>query len=265
MKAKCLPISILFLIVVILPGPSYAEIDPGAVVALWLLDEGQGNEVMDSSGNGHTGVPTHEPLEWVDGKFGNALKFKRGNPFIRIEHEDSLNLETFTLMLWVNLDNIGDWITILQKQQDVDSPATSNYNIGASPIRDAHTGVASGGFSGGEGQVSGSTTILDNSWHHIAVTYDLVELKLYIDGHLDGTQGSSAKPATNTGPLIIGSSAYGMQFGLSILGMLDEIAFFNVALEEEDIQAIINKGLRKALAVSSAGKIAITWGGIKGK
>jgi hypothetical protein len=41
---------------------------------------------------------------------------------------------------------------------------------------------------------------------------------------------------------------------------------FNVALEEEDTQAIMTKGIERATgmtAVSTLGKLTTTWGGIK--
>ena len=49
---------------------------------------------------------------------------------------------------------------------------------------------------------------------------------------------------------------------------MDEVAVFSVALAEEDIKDIVNRGLVAAtgvLAVSSAGKLTSIWGGIKGK
>ena len=46
-------------------------------------------------------------------------------------------------------------------------------------------------------------------------------------------------------------------------GVIDEVVLFNVALEEEDIQAIMNKGLSSMLAVSPSAKLTTTWGEIK--
>jgi hypothetical protein len=43
------------------------------LVAEWHFDEGEGNIVKDSSGNGNDG--TIYGATWVDGKFGKALSF----------------------------------------------------------------------------------------------------------------------------------------------------------------------------------------------
>jgi len=45
--------------------------------------------------------------------------------------------------------------------------------------------------------------------------------------------------------------------------MIDEVVIFNVALEENDIQTLMNVGLSSVLAVSDAGKLATTWSNIK--
>ena len=53
---------------------------------------------------------------------------------------------------------------------------------------------------------------------------------------------------------------------LSFNGLIDEVAVFNVALEEEDIQDIADKGLKAALglaAVYPAGKLPAIWAAIK--
>ena len=46
---------------------------------------------------------------------------------------------------------------------------------------------------------------------------------------------------------------------------MDEVAFFNVMLTAADIKGVMNKGLKTSLAVSSAGKLATSWGGLKGQ
>ncbi len=87
----------------------------------------------------------------------------------------------------------------------------------------------------------------------------------YVEGFLDGTQTISITPGLNTGPMAIGEGLSGMERGQSIKALVDEMVFFNVVLEEEDIQLVVKEGMKSILAVPSAGKLAITWGGIKGE
>jgi hypothetical protein len=46
-------------------------------------------------------------------------------------------------------------------------------------------------------------------------------------------------------------------------GVLDEIAIYDEAFSENDIQKIMNSGLSKLLSVSSLDKLSATWGNIK--
>ena len=51
---------------------------------------------------------------------------------------------------------------------------------------------------------------------------------------------------------------------LSILKCsLDEVAVFNVALADEDIENIATEGLSEIVGVSPADRLAIAWGAIK--
>ena len=46
-------------------------------------------------------------------------------------------------------------------------------------------------------------------------------------------------------------------------GLFDEMLLFDVALEEEDIQMLMENGLEATLAVEPAGKLTTNWGKIK--
>jgi hypothetical protein len=55
-------------------------------------------------------------------------------------------------------------------------------------------------------------------------------------------------------------------FNYKYSGIIDEVAIFNKAVSENDIQDLMNKGIGKVLgiaAVSSLDKITSTWGKIK--
>ncbi len=45
---------------------------------------------------------------------------------------------------------------------------------------------------------------IHDEWHHIAATYDMEELKMYVNGVLEGTQQKNLEPATNQNPLQMG-------------------------------------------------------------
>ena len=73
MKNLILLILCLTTIMTISNGYIEANIDPESVVGIWLLDEGQGTTVQDTSGNENDGKIVN--AEWTEGKFGKGLEF----------------------------------------------------------------------------------------------------------------------------------------------------------------------------------------------
>ena len=51
---------------------------------------------------------------------------------------------------------------------------------------------------------------------------------------------------------------------LGFKGVIDEVGVFNAALPEGDIKGIMNNGLSGMTVISPSGKLAATWGEIKG-
>ncbi len=87
---------------------------------------------------------------------------------------------------------------------------------------------------------------------------------IYTDGEEVGKQ-PYAKPSLDADPgrMRIGDGSNG---GHQCEGLLDEVALFNVALEQNDIKEIMEDGLENAtglLAVEPENKLATTWGKLK--
>jgi len=83
------------------------------LVGCWLFNEGSGNIVQDSSGNGNTGsliADTH----WVPGKSGPALDFDGTGDNVEIAHNDILNSVTNKITI-VALVNVRSFTTNYQR------------------------------------------------------------------------------------------------------------------------------------------------------
>ena len=88
----------------------------------------------------------------------------------------------------------------------------------------------------------------DGNWHHLVVTYDQSNLKVYIDGNLEATPGlPSSNYATSSG-LTIGSWSDNNRY---FDGSIDEVAVWDSALSSCDI-----KGIYEGSIGSNAGKAA---------
>ena len=232
----------------------FAKIDQSAIVGMWLFNEDKGDVAKDSSGNGHDGEIKGD-VKWVEGQFDNALEFPGtdGN-YVTVPHEDSLTLTTFTIAAWVKQQApaAGVWPTVVSKNGE-----TYNYYFQASD-----TGLFTTGFTVGGAwcEVSGTTNLFDEKWHHLAGTYDKKSLRVYVDGTLEGEASHKETPDENSEPMGIGGFSDGTT---CVVGIVDEVVIVNSALTEDDIRSIMTKGLKSVSAVSPSSKLATAWGRIK--
>ena len=245
--------TLLFLLIAL---PCLGSIDLNSIVGIWVFDE-EGNVVRDISGHGHDGkVPAG--VKWVSGRIGKGVEFP-GNTgdYISVKHDESLNLDRWTITAWIKLGK-KDWQLIIQKNVN-GTRNVNNYSLYTEPA-----GRINFNFFTEAGELNllkGTRSVTDESWHHVAVTYDGSSMKLYIDGELDGETQTSAKPVHNTDPLVIGGDDRGAS--VQVKGVLDEIGLFNVPLSQDDIRTIMEKGLAQIAAVSPSNKLAVVWGRIK--
>lgn len=255
MKKFLVLLSFIFVCLVIISSV-YAKIDPATVVAVWLLDEGQGKTVADSSDNGYEGTVTGGA--WVDGKFGKALDFDGETDKVEVPDAEGLDaVPQITVVCWEKYDN---------------DPTQHYAPVGKEPL---YRFIIAKGGSGhfvlattgavwyGAGTVASGGGMTAGEWHHLAGTYDGKRVKFYVDGKLAGTG-----PQDISGDVLDNAAAFTMAKSIAdnvdfFEGIVDEVAVFKIALSEEDIKNIMTSGLAKAIAgenaVSSGGKLSITW------
>jgi len=242
-----------FLVAIIMAAlatPTFALINPEDILGVWTLDEGAGNDVEDLSANEHHGEIVGD-VKWVEGKFGTALEME-GNGYVRIEHEEDMDLETFSMTAWIKVPKIVD-------------PYQFVMGKGAWPDRNYALWIRPGtivvGTSEGANQVPGNS-VVGGDWYHVAGTYDLEFLKIYVNGELNNQVALSGIPKTPVAPLIIGGEP---PPGTNHLhGTIDEAGVFKVALEEDDIKRIMDNGLKLSVtAVEPGEKLCTTWGALR--
>jgi len=235
-------------------GIGDAKIDVGTAVGIWLFDEGSGDTANDSSENGNDGKLTGGP-KWVAGKFGKALEFDGKGTCVETGQQLLEAVPEFTIVLWVNKGKItASRIGLVGQNDTVEmgfiSPATVQI------------------WSEGAGQgVDANYPFSEGEWHHVAATGTTTSIKNYLDGELKN-QGTTNVPHHGSSAFNVNIGGCGIFDGSGnwYTGVIDEVAVFNVALEEDDIKTIMNDGLAGVLglvAVSPAGKLTTSWGKLK--
>jgi len=252
MKVKCLLMVVVVLFIAgMLTTQSYAKIDPDTIVGMWLFDESKGDEAEDSSGNENVGNLMGNP-EWVDGKFGNALEFDGASSYVDILNSESLNNASFTISLWFQPNQ-------LRIQGLVDKTPAPQWRI----FMNSPAGAIE--FDALPGEIANITTPVTSvgTWSHVAATYDsdTETAKIYFDGAF--IREAANVDMNNTSSVNINiASPENSRFN----GIIDEVGFFNVVLEEKDIQTLMNNGLKESInpsAVDLSGKLVTTWANTK--
>lgn len=216
------------------------------LIAHWPLDQDSGEDVKDVIGN-HHGTLIGGKAVWVPARFGKGLQIEAPNQYVEVKKSEDLELETVTLVAWVNL-------SILGSRQEIVSYADS-YGI-----------FAEGGifkallFNGaGWNVVNGVTPIEQDKWYQTALTVSKNEIKIYVNGRLDAKL-ATPKIAYQNFPLWFGGGPADNSFWLT--GILDEIEIWNDTLTEDEIQKLFESPPSVGL-VRPSGKVTTTWGSIK--
>ena len=237
----------LIVLSLVLTNTSTAELDLKTAVGIWLFDEGKGDTAADASENGNDGEIVNNP-KWIkNGQFGAALEFN-GNESKGHVLVGNLGLAgEVTLVLWAKPSDVADDDRLISNLSGPTNPAFAiRFQSGAVDIW-------------GKAWKPVIPKFDENKWGHYAFVLD-------DEGNATGYYNGKEE-VTVTDTYIFTDIGIGAtflhQWGQYYSGQFDEIAFFDVALTEDEIKTLMTRGLKSALAVYPAGKLATTWGNIK--
>ncbi|MHC4645627.1 MAG: LamG-like jellyroll fold domain-containing protein [Planctomycetota bacterium] len=211
----------------------------GGLVGHWELDETSGTTVKDSTGNGHDGILTGGlsfDNRSVAGEIGNALHLD-GTQDRRIFVESiDLPASAFTIGLWFNpdltLDGSSERVYFMFWQggrgnREGDKPLFV-FNKKSDGRIQLFVNIAG---QAEQEMATETTSWKASTWHHIAVTFDGADFKLYVNG-------VEETAARHPGRHHASSKAYfgGRMDGRYCLrGKLDDIRIYDYALSAEEV------------------------------
>lgn len=201
------------------------------LVGCWLMNEGCGSSIFDSSGNAKTGTFI-DNVAWVQGKFGPCLTFDGTLDRVSLPVIPIANLNQYSLSIWTKTTATSYRIAISQSTESGD-PVGNIYlgqysdNKAVFRVRDDAGNVA---------LISGyGPTVNDGLWHHIAgVRYAVNDFRLFLDGKLLGISTTSVGTSANIINANIGvlrTNSYYYYW----LGQLDYAIIRNCALSASKI------------------------------
>jgi len=237
-----------------------AALDLDALVAAWLFDEADGEEVSDASGNGNDGEFVND-VQWVKGKVGGALEFE-GTGWVEMNNPVVTEAEEFTMGCWVKPadEQKKSWTNILSSHQE---PPQVGMSIEQDVLNTNLYYLIAGDGAVWMGWVKGNlkTQLEADEWQHFVAVREGTTLTHYLDGEEVGDSNvgdETLKPAITNfrlGNWILN--------GREWVGLLDEAFIFNRALDEKEIGDIVRNGFAGDLGVSPDGKAATAWATLK--
>ena len=240
--------------------PSLAKIDPENITGMWLFDEGKGGTAADASGNGNDGEI--HGAKWVDGKFGKALEFDGVSNWVEVPHSNTVAFKkgvSFTITLYFKGPKVAG--ALVGKNYEDKSQAVPWYLLwnggGDNKVTLYLRDSASTNF-----RADGTTEIGDDEWHFVVgrADADAGKISIWIDGKMETEVDFNKNDGYGTSEGVFHIARH---FDRYTEGIIDDVALFNVALEEEDMDELMDNGVETAAAVDPVNKLATTWGRIK--
>jgi Concanavalin A-like lectin/glucanases superfamily len=218
---------------------------PTGVVACWKAEGTAADPV-----GGHDGTMTGDSSFGI-GKSAGGFTFA-GNGSVAIPSHPALQFNHLSIAAWIKpvlLDGHVD--IILNKEAPPGTAIQYEFGIrgtdhaGEGTIPVGNLAFFLGGISGlpdnFQSWVDGWARIPLNSWSHVALTFDGAIASVFLDGVSTRTlTGLAGAVAITSGPLKIGARSDPIPgwMNTGFNGGIDEVALFNRALSQTEIQAI---------------------------
>ncbi|MFA6340712.1 MAG: LamG-like jellyroll fold domain-containing protein [Candidatus Paceibacterota bacterium] len=198
----------------------------------WLFDIST-NPLADTSGMGNNGSTTTAPTYSSAGGYNNkgAYSFDGNDDYIFLGTDLEVSASAITVSAWIK-PSIAQRGSIVSKNGPfaLEYSLTSQRMTGWVFINSTWYGVTN------------STNLSLNTWYQTTLTYDGSNVKIYVNGNLEGTTAIAGSIINNyaAGVYIGGSAQLGFNYFFG--GLIDNVRIYTSALSSSDVEKLYAEG-----------------------
>lgn len=255
---------VVLVISVFVVASAFAGVPKDKDLLMWI-GEGSGNKAVDGTGNGNDGTFGGD-AKWVAyGKYNTGISLRGAETYLEVPNTIT---EAGSLLFWFKPDwdgKSGDDYRLFDA-----SLGPIYFFIGkgsAHPdITPAEFGFYFEAADDGDWQdveFDPTGIIKKDEWFHCAITWDFGGEPPFL--YIDAKEQATSRKITGGFPALHEKPRFGWETIQYIAmnngaeGVIDEISFWQRALDDGEIGDLMDV----SMDVEAAGKLAVTWGGLK--
>lgn len=222
----------------ILIGGTGGTIDQDGLVAWYKMDEGTGTKLVDSALGIYNATLINSP-SYVQGVYGTAIKLDGSTQYGNITTRPMAELNYVngvTIMAWINQSSTQTGV-----QAIIEEDGGVNNRLFNLRIDDGVPTFVLYNYNNYQNIVTATGKIQTGVWHHIAGTYNVTGISIYIDGILNKSQSFYGDPGTAS-PNELAILEIGNGNAQFFNGSIDDIIVRNVGMNSTQIIQDMNNG-----------------------
>ena|SRR3990167_6699044 len=209
------------------------------LVGYWKFDEAPSTTAIDYSGLKNNGTLTNGP-GYTNGKIGQGLSFDGSNDTVAIGATNQFNTAAGTATSWIKIASLPGLNVVYTIISTVDVAETFGWKL---EYRDT-SGVKEFRYRKWTPEVGSNVTyvLMENTWYHIAATWDGTNVVFYLNG-LNIGSSSSVAPSSGSNAVSIGEDTRGADLQV-MNGLIDDVRIYNRALSASEMRQLYIKGIK---------------------